>query len=521
MRFAYMDSQGKEISIPSVDALALRIELGAITADTELYDAQADRWGPAHTHEIFHTLSRDAEEEGFVAPPPAMAPPPVDFGDALEADLDTEPEPEEEAAVEESESSDLDFSDMGLDLAPVLGAEDEVEEDDGGGFDFGDGLEMEAPVEDEPEVVSAGFEGAPEAPMDLLGGDMELESAIDFAGGTEDLGGALEMEKPMSEYTPEAPPDWMEEDDTGSAGQEAPIDFGGGQSTASGGDEPGREAALDRGDSRRVKREPRSRPSAPRRPRKVPVGLIVAAFILLGGGAVGFVAWQAFRGEEVAEAFTLPEVVIPDIPAELLPRMRDMAEAAVAEMIEDLRGRSEALEIPLQPQDAWLGGNYLANASQFEDIEQFWLGIELFVDDVRATDTQLFHDKYVAQVAAAGIAADTAAMLIERADSGFVAARDGRYEVYNLMDDLLNAALDLHIFLVESEDRIAYEPTSAGVSRDPVLEAVPDTEVLSDQMWGLVNGITDALADLGTLDRVTRERLFAVLFDRMRRAGIQ
>ncbi len=112
-------------------------------------------------------------------------------------------------------------------------------------------------------------------------------------------------------------------------------------------------------------------------------------------------------------------------------------------------------------------------------------------------------------------------MLIERADSGFVAARDGRYEVYNLMDDLLNAALDLHIFLVESEDRIAYEPTSAGVSRDPVLEAVPDTEVLGDQMWGLVNGITDALADLGTLDRVTRERLFSVLFDRMRRAGIQ
>ena len=63
MRFAYMDSQGNEVPIPSVDALALRIELGAISADTELYDAQADRWGPAQTHDIFHTLSRDAEEE--------------------------------------------------------------------------------------------------------------------------------------------------------------------------------------------------------------------------------------------------------------------------------------------------------------------------------------------------------------------------------------------------------------------------------------------------------------------------
>ena len=47
------------------------------------------------------------------------------------------------------------------------------------------------------------------------------------------------------------------------------------------------------------------------------------------------------------------------------------------------------------------------------------------------------------------------------------------------------------------------------------------TEALGEEMWDLVNGITGALADLGTLDRVTRERLFAVLFDRIRRAGIQ
>ena len=168
-----------------------------------------------------------------------------------------------------------------------------------------------------------------------------------------------------------------------------------------------------------------------------------------------------------------------------------------------------------------MGGNYLSNASQFEDIEQFWVGIERFVDDVRSTDAQLFHDKYVQQTEAARIAADTAAMLIERADSGFVAARDRRLEAYNLMDDLLNAALDLHLFLLDNEQLIAYEPATAGVSRDPVLEAVPSTEMLGEEMWGLVGGITDALAALGTLDRVTRERLFAVLFDRIRSASIQ
>ncbi|NNL31404.1 MAG: hypothetical protein HKO77_10290, partial [Gemmatimonadetes bacterium] len=77
MRFAYIDSNGNEVPIPSVDALALRIELGAIIENTQLYDAQADEWGPAHTHEIFHTLSRDAAAgDDFVAPPP-VAPPPV------------------------------------------------------------------------------------------------------------------------------------------------------------------------------------------------------------------------------------------------------------------------------------------------------------------------------------------------------------------------------------------------------------------------------------------------------------
>src|SRR5687768_7009376 len=76
MRFAYIDSHGNEVPIPSVDALALRIELGAIGPETQLYDAQADHWGPASTHEIFHTLSRDAQTDEFVAPPP-VAPPPV------------------------------------------------------------------------------------------------------------------------------------------------------------------------------------------------------------------------------------------------------------------------------------------------------------------------------------------------------------------------------------------------------------------------------------------------------------
>lgn len=489
MRFAYMDSQGNEVTIPSVDALALRIQLGAISADTELYDAQADRWGPAHTHDIFHTLSRDAEEEGLVAPPPAMAPE-LPVSESASAD-DAESEPEREKALEsvaEAPEADADLDD--LDLSFVVTPEVEPgggESADAGDMDLGGmGLDLAPAAESESESVSAELGGGLDAPMELSDDEMVLESPMDFAGGgdTGSSDGGIELEQPLSDYAPETPPERQQQD-------------------------------QDDGE-----RKPRSRPSAPRRPKKVPVGMIVGVVVLLGGGAAGFLAWRSFAGTEV-ETPALPPVVIPDIPAELLPRMGDMAEAALTEMVEDLRGRLAALDIPTQPRDAWLGGNYLANASQFEDIETFWIGIERFVDEVRDTDTQLFHDKYVQQVEAAGFTADTAAMLIERADSGFVAARDARFEAYSLIDDLLNASLDLHTFLLDNEQNIAYEPASAGVSDDPVLEAVPNTEMLGDQMWDRIEGITDALSELGTLDRVTRERLFAVLFDRIRRAGIQ
>ncbi|HKK93853.1 MAG TPA: hypothetical protein VJ925_10480 [Longimicrobiales bacterium] len=59
MSFAYIDSQGKEVSIPGPDALRLRIELGAITDSTRFYDVAEDRWAAASEHEIYRQLKRD------------------------------------------------------------------------------------------------------------------------------------------------------------------------------------------------------------------------------------------------------------------------------------------------------------------------------------------------------------------------------------------------------------------------------------------------------------------------------
>ncbi|HKJ03835.1 MAG TPA: hypothetical protein VJ997_15315, partial [Longimicrobiales bacterium] len=211
MRFAYIDSQGNEVTIPSVDALALRIELGAIGPDTDLYDAQADRWGPAQSHEIFHTLSRDVGGDGgFVAPPPPIATP-VEPEAAEEAEPESEPEqsetlPELDAGpgVADAEDSEtlvaVDDGGLGFDLtltdAPGSRA-DEEDEDESGAFDFGGfgPLELEGGPADE---------GASPPPSKADPGPPE--DAPDFLGEGFDLG--MELEQPMADFT--ADQTWME-----------------------------------------------------------------------------------------------------------------------------------------------------------------------------------------------------------------------------------------------------------------------------------------------------------------------
>lgn len=246
---------------------------------------------------------------------------------------------------------------------------------------------------------------------------------------------------------------------------------------------------------------------------------------MVGGGA--YFAWDTLlRGrsgetEVVPQVVALPPVTIPDIPEDLLPVMREVGEAAMVDMIADFRGMQAEFRLTAEPRDDWLAGNYLANASQFRDVQEYWEGIEAYVHRVRDVDTQVFHEHYVAQLQRAGIGGDQGATLMERADSGFLATRDARFEAYALMDDLVRAALDLHAFLLLKEQEIAFEPAAGGVSRDPVLEAVPSSPELKDQMWDMLDRITGALDALGTFDRVTTERLTGVLFDRIREAGFQ
>jgi len=525
MRFAYIDSHGNEVPIPSVDALALRIELGAIGPDTQLYDAQADHWAPASTHEIYHTLSRDAGADGFMAPPPVAPPPPPVPTPAPTAKA-AKPKPKkkvEPPAPAAPTATDLGLTladpspspsqqepsggalDLSLDLAPPAApptaalSSPAATGDSGGHFDYGDlgsGLQLE-------DSVAAGQPA------------MSFDTPMQFGGGSEGRGGSgsdLQLEQPMSEFSPDSPPGWMDPPSSGESMSFSPAPAEAGAPRAA----PGADAPV------RPRREPKDRPSAPKfktqRSLAVPIFLTV---LLLAIGVGGYWGWPLLQARlSQPEEPVRPAVVMPSIPAELETRMRELAQGAIASVIAAVDVETRVQGVPGEMDLQWLSGNYLANASQFASVESFWTSMGAFMDGVRAADWRRYHDELAAGAQAAGLDADAAAMVAERADSGYVAAADARAAAYEVLDQVVDAALSLHSFLLDNEDAIEYRPASSSTA-DPILEAVPSSAAIGDRMLDLVDEVTGGLSDLGSLDRVTRERLVTALTTRVQQVGVQ
>ncbi|MDH3424538.1 MAG: hypothetical protein OEN00_16200, partial [Gemmatimonadota bacterium] len=511
MRFAYIDSNGNEVPIPSVDALALRIELGAIDEHTQLYDAQADQWGPAHTHEIFHSLSRDStEEDGFVAPPPAApsagavpdTPTPPSkttekptpdtastadlrsdaprasgeeveeeeadgsFGLTLASQRESEEAPVDRSVHRGSDPLDrassvgadepLDFApseggtmdlsaarDTPTDLAPSGAAADFAEPVESGMFDFGEGsLEVEEafePPTDAPSMdLSAG--GAPD-----FSGAMGLETSMEFDSGGFDSGDGspLELEAPMSDFSPQDPPSWMEESEA--SGADDVLDF----STAG-------EAAQVDGEvdvPLRKRTTPRNKPSPPklRKQRNLALPLVIVV-LLLAVGVGGYAAWPLVS-DRLSRVGGGPDqaVVIPPLADDLMPVMRSASEAAIGAVFEQARSGWMSGQMQAPPTD-WLAGIYLANASDYPEVTDFWEGMADLLGLVRAMDLASFDAAMRAELAARGTSAVQSQAIVARADSGFVAAAPDRAEAFDRFQSVIDAALQLHRFLVANQE---------------------------------------------------------------------
>lgn len=569
MRFAYIDSQGKEVGIPTVEALQLRIELGAITEETMFYDASKDRWDPAGEHEIFRTLSREVKERGDEGPrPPRPKVPPsdeeagdedegfevvADDGSGEEASAESRPRapdpfdreqdpmaetdrPEEggwveaefddvresvdapdQALADHGDDWDVDLGDFGaLDLAPELEEADPEEAD----------LEEADLEEADLEEADVARDESPPSFGDV--GELELERPFAEQHGegvAVDPESDMQMETPLAELEPGPTGEW---DERGEPEAEADLPSPPAPtSPPSAAEAVRRERARKDPYDRRVQRPrgdaPRRRRSRPlARRRRGPSAGTVAAVVALAAvvGAGGWFGWSAVRGSEAGSAPEDSLPVLPPLPADLEAGMREVADSAWQEGLDTLRAMAARADLPDEPHPDWLGGIYLATAGDYPDVPVYWAALRDHLNRVRAVDEEVFLAALDRRLAASEIPAESRDTVAARARAGFRAAESGREVIYGRLEDLIEVAVDLHEFLVGNEANIAYEP-AAGLSRDPVTEAVPATPELGDEMWDRVGEIPAALESLGTLDRVTTERILEVFHRRLASVGIR
>jgi hypothetical protein len=203
--------------------------------------------------------------------------------------------------------------------------------------------------------------------------------------------------------------------------------------------------------------------------------------------------------QEAPPTRTYAPVTIPALAAELEPTFRTLAPLAARDAVQGLSELREQARLPDKPNVDWLSGRYLAGASGFADVADYWAGLGALLAQMRSTEEGLFQGALRARMDSMSVPAEARAAIEERAVAGFRSALAHRDVAYDQLAEVVRAATGLHDFLLANEDKIDYEPAAAGISRDPVLEAVPLTKQLGDEMWGRVDSITAALEAMGAL----------------------
>lgn len=389
-QFLYLDKDGVETKVETLDDLRRCVEDGRIGEDTLLYDARSREWGPARVHTAYRSVVGDDEGEG---------------------------------PGETMESGGLDLTDERPDTVGRFlekRAQERREED-----------ERRATALDELHLVD---EGAAWRHDDGDDGDA-AESGAPFAG-TE--------------------PDEPREAEAGTAAAPRPdpspvtvrVNATGGQ-------------------ARRRRRLALAGTAV-----LTTVGLLAARSVFLDGQA--------------AESDTAPAVDTGPPPAanpELEAQIRDAEGSAFQDMIVAMDSLRSVHEVTGGPRE-WLSGRYLANASEYPDVEAYWDRYRDYVAELRARDEELFRRGFVNRLERSGLEGAVLSMRLARATEQFRSTGASRDTVYSAMDEMAQAALDLHELLVEREADIAYTPVRPGVvTRDPVLEAVPTDAELRTRIW--------------------------------------
>ncbi len=178
-----------------------------------------------------------------------------------------------------------------------------------------------------------------------------------------------------------------------------------------------------------------------------------------------------------------------------------------------------------EPPAEWLQGHYLSNAGQYPQVGEYWRTMADFASATVSDAESAFPETLRAELEGAA-----------EGDGSVVAGEVSRLHEIGLRELELSAvrrdsavgrargvavaAVELHRLLVERQEEIDYEPYSApGVSRDPVLEAVPETEELESEMNERLDRVLAAIEESRLSRPITTEGFVELVEDHLRRAG--
>ena len=549
-----MDEQGRQVHVASVDDLARHIRQGEVDDDTELYDALEDRWAPAREHPLY-TSTRDEAPgpaggaPGRSAPGSAMPGPPGASGQGPAPSMFSSGPPsqspsappagappspsggataEDEAALNRDWSSALKDEFLGAVPGPRpagMGPAQTPPPASGGGAGGADALEPTSFTHDilsNRDLDDARGAPAPQGDMETVDGASNVFSGFDevvvppappegsiFDNPTRDEGRGMEFEEfmPSPQAAPSAPPP------AGPAGPAQTVDDGGDEDffliedSSLGGEAPPEPA----------KKKRRSRGTG-KRMLKAVVGL--ASFALLMSVAVPRLVRIGAAFMETKSTEEVPVQPGDALSDQLKTEAFFLAARAQEDAFASLDSIRRNLGVESAPPSSWMEGIYFAHASRYPAAQSYWERYGSYMRYGQRELPSLFEAAFRRQVAASAIVPSAQEDVVEMVLADFEARTPSMTQAFEDLIGLADASLELHSFLVLKEDEIEYTPfTQSGVSRDPIVEAVPATEQTRVDFWNRLEQVTDRLEALDALNRVTTARLQESLIGRLREAG--
>jgi hypothetical protein len=184
-----------------------------------------------------------------------------------------------------------------------------------------------------------------------------------------------------------------------------------------------------------------------------------------------------------------PSVVAPESPVAQPGISSGMSTAelqAFTDMVTEMQKLRSEHQVSRVP-NVWLEGVYFSHAIDYPEVRDFWESYLAYVRAMQATEGEAYRRSFVAHLEKQGVGTSALSMLLARAMRTFEADRARRDALYASMIEMGTTAVQLHDLLAAHEGEISFEPARAGVSRDPVVEAVAENAKLTTEMNDLLD----------------------------------